>query len=130
MLKRNPNDEDLKNGNLDIQTGDCFTTTKGAFLDGIYATGAYKQYGGNVKILIGYCHIIGDELFRENLAICADGSFEITGGTLEAEASLLDLGKALSAPTVNFGGGTIQAGNSNKGRDTSYSNQLYLRVTY
>lgn len=120
----------IKNGNLDIQTGDCFTTTKGAFLDGIYATGAYQQFGGNVKVLIGYCHIIGDELFRENVALCIDGSITVAGGTLEAEASLIDLGKALVCPSINFGEGTIQAGGNNQGRDTTYTNQLYLKVTY
>lgn len=123
-------DLNVKSGALDIKTGDCFTTTKGAFLDGIYATGAYNQVGGDVKIFIGYCHIIGDELFRENLGICADGSFAISGGSIEVQATLQDIGKAILAPKYDFGRGIIKAGASERGNDKDYTGQLYLKVTF
>lgn len=124
----------VEGGDIHIDTGDCFTTSLGAFLDGVYARENYYQNGGEVYINIGYCHIIGDELWRENIGICADASISVLGGLLEVQAGH---GSALGgggfegpAPTIDLGKGRITAGASNKGTNSVYNGDLYLKVIY
>jgi hypothetical protein len=117
-------------GDINIATGLCFTTSKGAFLDGIYATGSYTQNGGNVSISIGECIQIGSSNWIENLCICSDGTIAINGGTFEAQAANTSgfpkRGSAI-AGTITFGEGTIVAGADATGTDTEYTDQLYLK---
>ncbi len=124
----------VEGGDIHIDTGDCFTTSLGAFLDGIYAKESYYQNGGEVYVNIGYCHIIGDELWRENIGICADSSISVLGGLLEV---LAGHGSALGgggfegpAPTIDLGKGRVTAGASNKGTNSVYNGDLYLKVVY
>lgn len=124
----------VEGGYINIDTGDCYTTSKGAFLDGVYASETYQQNGGEVRINIGFCHIIGDELYRENLGICADTAITVKGGFLEIQAghgaALGGGGFGAEPPTIDLGNGKITAGHSNKGVDEYYKNQLYLKVIY
>ena len=124
----------VEGGDIHIDTGDCFTSDLGAFLDGIYARENYYQNGGEVYVNIGYCHIIGDELWRENIGICADTSISVLGGLLEV---LAGHGSALGgggfegpAPTIDLGKGRVTAGASNKGTNSVYNGDLYLKVVY
>lgn len=124
----------VEGGDIHIETGDCFTSNLGAFLDGIYASESYYQNGGEVYVNIGYCHIIGDELWRENIGVCSDGSISVLGGFLEVQAGH---GSALGgggfegpAPTIDLGKGRVTAGHSNTGTDSVYNGQLYLKVLY
>ncbi|MBQ8409895.1 MAG: carbohydrate-binding domain-containing protein [Clostridia bacterium] len=124
----------VESGYINIDTGDCYTTSKGAFLDGVYAEETYVQNGGEVRINIGYCHVIGDELYRENLGICADIGITVKGGFLEIQAghgaALGGGGFGAEPPTIDLGDGKITAGHTNKGVDEYYNNQLYLKVVY
>lgn len=121
-------DLNVKGGKLTINTGDCYTSdAKGAFLDGIYVTGTYNQTAGEVHIFAGSSVVVGKELFRENLAICADTAFQISGGFIELQAGS---GSALGAPKIEFGSGKVSAGNTNLAPDNYYEKQLYLKVEY
>ena len=128
----------VEGGKINIETGDCFTTdTKGAFLDGIYAEENYTQKDGEVHVNIGYCHIIGDELWKENLGICADVLISVEGGFLEVQAGngsalggAVDISNGKSTNTILLGDGTITAGPNNRGSDDYYDSQLYVKVVY
>jgi len=117
----------IDGGKTTITTGDAYTVdTKGAFLDGIYVTGNYNQTAGEMNITIGSSIAVGDELFLENLGICADGDFVMEGGNLEILAST---GSALAAKNISFGKGEINAGSNADGGSDKYDKQLYLKVT-
>lgn len=121
-------DLNIAGGKTTILTGDCYTSdAKGAFLDGIYVTGTYNQTAGEVHIFAGSSVVVGKEMFRENLAICADTAFKISGGIVELQAGS---GSALGAPKIDFGTGKVSAGNTNLAPDDYYEKQLYLKVAY
>ena len=116
---------------MTIETGNCYTTTKGAFLDGIYATASYVQEGGDVTITIGDCEVIGASVFIENLAVCSDGAFTVKGGSFTASCGPNTAnGKAVGAKTIDFGKAKITAGADAKGTDASYTDQKYVKAVY
>jgi len=124
-------DLNVSGGSIVIETGDCYTTdTKGAFLNAIYVTGNYEQKGGYVSAKIGASYVMGEELFIENVALCADGCFTFVSGKIELQANSNNMShaKALTAADIDFGDGVISAGNTSLAPDDYYEFQLFLRV--
>ena len=122
---------EIAGGTVTIDTGDVYTTAKGAFLDGIYATDEFRQTGGALRVTIGNSEELGVSVFLENLAICSDGGFTMIGGSLEARCGAETAnGKAIGAKTIAFGAAKIAAGADENGRDASYTDQKYVKATY